>query len=170
LVATGLPAETATHRRHRSSGVGGRAASVAIALATIGTAWLPWLKSPVTAMFALSAPRSSTPVRDAWDVPARFLWSYHAGDGGPTVAWLIVGVAAAVVVLGIVAHRWARVVERLLAVVLVLVPAMYMVQITRIVDDSPRLVGTTIGATDLVGFGTFVLLILAFALLVVPRR
>jgi hypothetical protein len=136
-----------------------------LALLAVGTSWLPWLKSPVAGLFDLSGSGLERTV-NAWDLPARAVWSYHAPRGGPSLGWLIVGIALGVVVLVVLgartAARWLGAVEAVLAV-------MFLVQLTRIVEDSPSIGSTDIGVTDLAGIGVYLLLVIGFALVLVPR-
>jgi len=106
-------------------------------------------------------------VLNAWDVPARFVWSYHSPRSGPSLGWLVLGLGVAILALGFVGN--ARTAARVLAAVEALLVIMFLVQIGRIVDDTPTFGPADIGITDLVGLGAYVLLIVSMVLLVVPR-
>jgi len=104
---------------------------------------------------------------DAWDVPARFVWSYHSPRGGPSLGWLVLGIAVAILALGFVGN--ARTAARVLAAVEASVAIMYLVQLGRLVNDSPTARRIDLGLTDLAGLGVYVALVASTALLVVPH-
>jgi hypothetical protein len=137
-----------------------------LALIAMATSWMPWFKSPTAGMFTVS---DSTFVRvlNAWDVPVRFLWSYHSPRGGPSLGWFVLGGALGILALGFVAD--ARTAARVLAAVEALMAILFLVQVARIIEDSPTVGAIDIGVTDLAGLGAYVLLVVSLVLLIVPR-
>lgn len=139
-----------------------------LALLAAGTSWLPWFKTPAAGLFTWSDSRFVR-ILNAWDVPVRFLWSYHSPRGGPSLGWFILGVAVGILALGFVADAGARGAARLLAGLGALMALLFLVQIARLVDAAPSFGGVDIGVTDFVGLGAYLLLVLSFVLVIVPR-
>lgn len=136
-----------------------------LALLAAGTSWLPWFKSPVASLFNFSGSGFERTL-NAWDLPVRVLWSYHSSRGGPSLGWFVLGVAVAILVLG---YLGARTAARLLGGVEAAMGILYLVQLARIVNDTPSAGSNDLGVTDLAGIGVYLLVIIGFALVVVPR-
>ena len=106
---------------------------------------------------------------NAWDVRARYLWSYRAPQSGPELGWFIVGIAVLIVVLGFVSDGPARVAARLLAGLEVTIAVLFLVQNGRSIDAVPFHNVVDLDVTDFTGVGVYLLLVVSLVLVVLPR-
>jgi hypothetical protein len=141
---------------------------VGLAFLAAVTAWLPWLRSPRTSMFELTGGTGIAPVLNAWDLPARSLWSDRGSAGGIELGWFVVGFAVLMVVACV---RGASVgTVRSLAGLEAAVALLFVFQTYRRVDAVPGAVAAHVGTLDFLGVGPLALLVLAIGLVLVPRR
>lgn len=129
--------------RSRATGIGG---ALVVLLASV----LPWL-------------RGAGASANSYDVRAGFLVDYKStARSGPTVGVLLLLVAVAVVVA--IAAGARQPVTRVLGTATLAVPALYLVQLQRLVGDVP---GASL--TDFAGIGSVVAAAGAAVVLVAPR-
>lgn len=151
-----------------SARVGPKALAIALAVVAAVTAWLPWFKLPGASLFTLSG-SGRTRTLNAWDVRARYLWSFRSPQSGPELGWIIVGLALLIVVLGFVGDAAARTAGRVLAGLEVAIVALFLVQLNRTVDNTPFHNVVDLGVTDFAGVGVYLLLVVSLVLVVLPR-
>ncbi len=129
--------------RSRAAGIGG---AIVLAVASL----LPWL-------------RGSGQSVDSHDVRAAFLVDHETtAQSGLTVGVLLILIAVAIVIAVVTRARPA--IARGLGVAALAVPALYLVQLQRLVSSAP---GASL--TDFIGFGSVLALAGAALVLVAPR-
>jgi hypothetical protein len=146
---------------------------VGFAILSAVTAWLPWAKAQGVGMFELTGSTRLLGVANAWDLPAKFLWSTGrqlAVNGGVELGWLVVGLPILMIVACI--RDWGGGTLRGLACAQAGVAVLFMAQAYRIVHDTSGPIRVTVhyGTTDVLGFGPYLLLLLSLVLLVAPRH
>jgi hypothetical protein len=152
-------------RRYRGGAVDRSVFTPLLALLILGTTWLPWLKSPLASVFNLNGSGFER-TANAWDLPARAIWSYRTPRGGPSLGWVVLGLAVALLVTGLAQARTAA---RLLAALEALVAVLYLVQLGRLVNDTPSFGNADFGVTDLAGLGVYLLVALGLVAAIVRR-
>jgi hypothetical protein len=161
------PASTspAPARPYRGGAVDRSGLTPILALLFLGTTWLPWLKSPLASVFNLNG-SGFEQTANAWDLPARAIWSYRTPRGGPSLGWVVLALAVLLLVAGLAQARTA---VRVCAALGALVPLLYLLQLGRLVDDTPSFGTADFGVTDLAGIGVYLALVLGVVAAVVPR-
>ena len=166
LPPTARPASSpAPVRPYRGGAVDRSGLTPILALLVLGTTWLPWLKSPLASLFNLNGSGFET-TANAWDLPARAIWSYRTPRGGPSLGWVVLTLAVLLLVAGLAQARTAA---RVCAALGALVPLLYLLQLGRLVSDSPAFGNADFGVTDLAGIGVYLALLLGIVAAVVRR-
>ncbi len=160
--ASALPAPP---RPYRGGGVDRSAFPSLLALLIAGTTWLPWLKSPLASVFNFNGSGFER-TSNAWDLPARVIWSYRTPRGGPSLGWVVLGLAVALLVASL---AQVDIAARIIAALLALVAILYLVQLGRLVNDTPSFGNADFGVTDLAGIGVYVLVVLGLVAAIVRR-
>ena len=175
--AYAIPAAGVTPRRPEpplsnaipsSRRAGSKGLAIALAVVAAATSWLPWFKVPGAGLFTLSG-SGVTRTLNAWDVRARYLWSFRSPQSGPELGWIIVGLALLIVVLGLVGDQSAHTAARVLAGLEVAIVVLFLEQLHRTVDNTPFHNVVDIGVTDFAGIGVYLLLVVSLVLVVLPR-
>ncbi len=166
------PPVTATDYRSAANPPGNRGSPVlradpadalwflAAALA-LGSTWLPWFKTPKAGFFQIfSGSKLPEVTGNAWRMPSTFLWSYkgtHPSD--LKLGWVILGLAAAMVIVALVRPQWSEVGLRVLGCGLATVPLAFLYQTFRFTDNI-SLFGK-VSFTDCAALGSYVCVVAA---------
>jgi hypothetical protein len=146
---------------------------VGFALLSALVAWLPWSKSPGAGMLRLTGSATGLhAVVNAWDMPAKILWSTGraVAPSGVELGWIVVGLPLLMIVG--CTRGWSGGALRGLAGLQAGVALVFIAQAYRIVHDTDAAFRAAVhpGTPDLLGLGPYVLLVASVALLVAPRR
>lgn len=162
----------AVPRPPRAGSIDGGPAQMGLVLALVGvaaaTAWMPWAKLPATGAFEFSG-RGLHQTANAWDAPARYLWSFRSGNtNGLELGWFVVGLAVLMAVACFRSPGTGTV--RVLAALETGVAALFIVQTIRLDNALPSPTFAETSFVDFTGIGVYVLLVVSLAIVVVARR